>query len=198
MTVAVMLEDLMRGFVAGAAEEASRAIPAKAAKVANRERGRGFSGDADACEALRIGAKPEPAAVDSQAFAAIRSPGHSLESEHGRGLSQDSQDSQGPAAVILSDAELAAVAWTEVDIARFLSRQDRLMRWGWPAAEAERMAERLVARDRAADTRVSCVECRHYRPGRCGNHRSAELSSPDIGRDLAGLLQRCAGFKEAT
>ena len=91
--------------------------------------------------------------------------------------------------------DLAATAWTDADIARFLDRRARLMRWGWTEPEAENLAERLVKRDREGDGRVICAECRHYRPGRCGNHRAALLHSHEVGRDLAAMLQRCPGFK---
>ncbi|MDP1647981.1 MAG: hypothetical protein Q8M01_07255 [Rubrivivax sp.] len=93
--------------------------------------------------------------------------------------------------------DLAAVAWTDGDIARFLDRRARLLRWGWPEPEAEKLADRLVRRDREADDRVSCTDCRHYRPGRCGNHRQAGLHAPDVERDLAAMLQRCPGFDGA-
>lgn len=74
----------------------------------------------------------------------------------------------------------------------------RLLRWGWPAAEAEAMATRLARRDREGDDRTSCAaECAHYRTGGCGNHKRAGLRSPELGRDLAGLLQRCPGFETA-
>ena len=96
---------------------------------------------------------------------------------------------------LLDRPDLAAVVWTDADIARFLDRRARLLRWGWADADAERMAERLVIRDRGGDVRVSCTECTHYRPGRCGNHKAAALLSPEVGRDLAALLQRCAGFQ---
>lgn len=101
------------------------------------------------------------------------------------------------AAPVAASAELlAAPAWTDGDIARFISRRTRLLRWGWPEAEAEELAERLVKRDRAADDdRVNCTECHHHRPGRCGNHRGAGLHSPELGRDLAVMLQRCPGFE---
>ena len=93
---------------------------------------------------------------------------------------------------------MAAVAWTDGDIARFISRRARLLRWGWGEPNAEALADRLTRRDRAADDdRVSCTDCRHYRPGRCGNHRRAGLNVADVGRDLAGLLQRCSGFDGA-
>ena len=91
--------------------------------------------------------------------------------------------------------DLAAVAWTDADIAQFLDRRARLLRWGWGEADAERLADRLALRDREADERVSCTDCRHYRPGRCGNHRRAGLNVADVGRDLAGMLQRCEGFQ---
>ncbi|RTL08575.1 MAG: hypothetical protein EKK62_06900 [Acidimicrobiia bacterium] len=86
------------------------------------------------------------------------------------------------------------MAWTDGDIAAFLARRARLVRWGWPVADAERLAERLVIRDREADARVSCADCQHYRPGRCANHAGAGLHAPEVGRVLAGLLQRCPGF----
>jgi hypothetical protein len=89
---------------------------------------------------------------------------------------------------------LAAEAWTDADIARFLARRDRLLRWGWLESEAENLAGRLTLRDREGDDRVSCADCKHYRPGRCGNHRRAGLNVADVGHDLAGRLQRCPGF----
>ena len=85
-------------------------------------------------------------------------------------------------------------AWTDTDIARFVDRRARLQRWGWTEPEAAKLAERLGLRDRADDERVSCADCGHYRPGRCGNHRAAGLTVADVGRGLATLLQRCPGF----
>lgn len=92
----------------------------------------------------------------------------------------------------------AAVAWTEADIATFLEYQSRLLRWGWSVVDAEQLADRLVQRDRGGDARRACVECRQYRPGRCGAFRVAGLRTADIGRDLAVLLQRCPGFSALT
>jgi hypothetical protein len=100
------------------------------------------------------------------------------------------------AAVLDAKPELLAFLGADP---RFNARRERLLRWGWNAADAEAMAERLIRRDREADDRVSCAaDCKHYRPGRCGNHRAADLSTPDVGRDLAALLQRCGGFEEPT
>ncbi len=94
--------------------------------------------------------------------------------------------------------DLDAVAWSDADTARFHDRRARLLRWGWAEPEAEKLADRLARRDRERDERVSCTDCRHYRPGRCGNHRRAGLSVADVGRDLAAMLQRCAGFDPRT
>lgn len=76
-----------------------------------------------------------------------------------------------------------------------VDRRARLLRWGWPAQEAERLATRLARRDLENDDRVSCGDCKHYRPGRCCNHRRAGLGSTELGRDLAAMLQRCSGFE---
>lgn len=86
-------------------------------------------------------------------------------------------------------------SWTEAEISVFIDRYERLLRWGWSEIEAENLAERLVWRDRDADDRVVCAECRYYRGERCGNHKDAILNVADRGRNLAGLLQRCAGFR---
>ena len=187
---ASFLDDLMAGFAVP--------TPAIAANPANRQQWRGLPADGERCEGLRIAAKREPAAddagLDSQGFAGLRNPADALESEQRRGVSQDSQDSQGvvPAP---EHPYFAAVAWTDADIARYLARHARLLRWGWAEPEAEALAERLVIRDRECDARVSCADCEHYRPGRCGNHRRAGLQAPEVGRDWVALLQRCPGFQ---
>lgn len=108
---------------------------------------------------------------------------------------------KGLLAVLAGDREADAAEppgdpWPGEPPSRFDARRDRLLRWGWPAAEADAMAGRLAHRDAQADDRVVCAaDCGHYRPGRCGNHLRAGLLSSDLGRDLAGLLQRCPGFQ---
>ena len=94
-------------------------------------------------------------------------------------------------------ADLAAVAWTDADIGRFLDVQDRLLRKGWPEVEADTVAGRIVRARREVDDRRACVECRHLLRGlRCGNARAAGIGR-ELGRDLAELLQRCPGFADA-
>lgn len=197
-SVAALLADLI--------EPAGFAVPlptpAKAAKAANRKHWRGVAADPSVCEGLRIPASPGASvaqdAADSQTFAALRKTVSAAGSEERRGSSQDSQDSLWSASTreTAPAVELAAVAWTDGDIARFLDRRARLLRWGWSEPNAEALAERLTRRDREADDRVSCADCRHFRPWRCCNHRRAGLQSAEIGSGLAGLLQCCDGFNE--
>jgi hypothetical protein len=116
---------------------------------------------------------------DSQTFA-------TAENRTSTSDSQDSQDSQGGGRPLHPrDPRLA-----------------RLLRWGWPVVEAEALAARLARRDAQAaagdaDERAVCIDCSNYRPGRCTRHRAAGLHSPEIGRDLAALAQRCAAHKPA-
>ena len=174
--------------------------PEKTANSAKRQQWRGAAGTLTPCEGLRISANSDPAtastAPDSQAFAAVRSPTNTPKSEERCGLSQDSQDSQRvPVQCEVSDS-IDMPTWADEDVARFIDRRSRLLRWGWATSEAEALAERLRLRDLHADYRHSCAECQHYRPGRCGNHRQAGLHAPEVGRDLATLLQHCAGFTQ--
>jgi hypothetical protein len=96
-----------------------------------------------------------------------------------------------PVLLALLDGDAAS---GNAEARRFIARRARLLGWGWPEPQAEAVAERLLQRDRDVEVRVACVECKHYRPGRCGNHKRAGLGSDEVGRDLAGLLQRCDGF----
>jgi hypothetical protein len=80
--------------------------------------------------------------------------------------------------------------------ARFRARRERLLRCGWSPDEADALADRLRSRDADQDDRRSCAaDCLHYRLGRCGNWRRAGFFAPELGRDLAGTLQRCPGFE---
>lgn len=99
------------------------------------------------------------------------------------------------ALLAVSEGSQSAQTPADPEAVRFAARRARLLRWGWPAAEADEMAERLTRRDLNGDDRASCTECASYRPGRCGNHRRAGLFSPEVGRDLVAMLQRCPGFR---
>ena len=201
MSVA-LLDDLLASYMEPVRVAFAAPTPAKAAKAANPEHPCGPAPAFAICEGLRIPANAAGANAEvnpnSQTFAGIRKPKTGPRSVQTCGSSQDSQNSQGYPlqCATVSDADLAAVAWTDADIARFLDRRARLMRWGWAEPEAESLAERLVKRDREHDERVSCIDCGHYRAGRCGSRRHAGLHGSAIGRELASLLQRCPGFEE--
>ena len=103
---------------------------------------------------------------------------------------------QRPYRLSAAEADAAhAEPWNDAVIARFVARVVLLMRRGFDATDADDLAERLHLRDAQGDGRTLCLECRHYRPGRCGNHRRAGLTVADVGRDLAAMLQRCPAFE---
>jgi hypothetical protein len=88
-----------------------------------------------------------------------------------------------------------AGGWDDAEISRFQARTAALRRRGITGDVADDLATRLTLRDREQDERVLCMECRHYRPGRCGNHKAAGLASFEVGSDLSTMLQRCPGFQ---
>ena len=100
-----------------------------------------------------------------------------------------------PYTLTRAEADTAhAEPWDEAVIGRFVARVGLFLRRGFSASDADDLAERLVLRDRLADDRVCCVECAHYRPGRCGNHQRAGLSCAELAVDVSVRLQRCGGF----
>mgnify|MGYP001018416556 FL=1 len=91
-------------------------------------------------------------------------------------------------------------AWNTSEIALFNRRAALFVRRGADEAQAEKLADRLVTRDREDDDRRLCLECRHLQgatPWRCGNWCMAGVAvrSGDAGlaRDIVMLLQRCPG-----
>lgn len=80
-----------------------------------------------------------------------------------------------------------------------MARQALFMERGASPQDAERMADKLVSRDRGEDDRHICLECRHLRgdgPYRCGNARAAGLHT-DLARELVLTLQNCHGYDAA-
>ena len=193
---AALLDDLLASFLAPAGDAHAGPTPAKAAKAANHEHPCGLAPHSRTCEGLRISAKVEQTAPgadpDSQIFAAVRNPQTGPQGKQTYGSSQDSQNSQG-----CPPTYATGTAWTDGDIARFLDRRARLLRWGWAEAEAEKLAERLAVRDRERDGRRMCLECAHLqRAGgwRCGQWKQAGIGGAALPADLVQLLQRCEGF----
>lgn len=86
--------------------------------------------------------------------------------------------------------ELAGLpAWSDAEITLFEKRQARITWMGYGHI-AERLAEKLLHRDRELDERRLCVECAHGGPGwRCKKLGEAFFLEQ---------LQRCPSFKEIT
>lgn len=175
-TVADLLGDLL------APVRTVAPILAKAANPANRKDSCGSAADSTRCESLRNLANPLPALMadrlDSQTFAGVRRLPEGPQSEQRRGVSQDSQDSQGcPEAI---------------------DRAHRIRRRGFTEPDAVALAERLHLRDVQGDRRRMCVECVHLqaRPWRCRNHKAADVPH-ELAGELTTILQDCPGFNTA-
>ena len=90
------------------------------------------------------------------------------------------------------------MAWTDADIARFLDRRARLIRWGWAQPQAEKLAERLHLRDLEGDDRRDCLECLNMRRDRrCSARTVADVPGGELIDALPAILQRCGQFKDA-
>jgi len=91
-----------------------------------------------------------------------------------------------------------SAAMTTAEIAALGARVGRFAGLGVPARQAERLADRLVLRDREKEGRALCLECIHYRAGgRCVNAKRAglaDVSQTALPAYLAATLQRCDGF----
>jgi hypothetical protein len=87
-------------------------------------------------------------------------------------------------------------AMNTAEIDRFLRREAQFTNKGLAGDDAERLADRLVFRDRDGDDRRVCLECSHLQGlglWRCGNSDRAGVGR-DLPRELAVTLQRCPGF----
>ncbi|MBS0508998.1 MAG: hypothetical protein JSR53_16615 [Proteobacteria bacterium] len=99
---------------------------------------------------------------------------------------------------------LHSSAWNTSEIELFNRRAALFVRRGADDAVAERLADRLVQRDREADDMRTCMECRHLQgnaPWRCGNWQVAGVAiragDAGLARELATTMQRCPGFAAA-
>ena len=89
------------------------------------------------------------------------------------------------------------------EIELFQARSVRFAERGLSGNESESMAEKLVARDRDADDRRFCLECKHFSgysqaSWRCGNWPTGGIAIRMRERllpaDFVLQLQRCDGF----
>ena len=94
-----------------------------------------------------------------------------------------------------------STAMNTAEIDTFTVRLARFTDWGVILEDAERIADRLVIRDREQDDRVVCVECKYLQGLTCRNWIKAGIAIKAEGAILPSsftvLLQRCDGFKPA-
>lgn len=91
---------------------------------------------------------------------------------------------------------------TGPEIATFTARLARFTDMGLDLEAGERLAGKLVIRDREQDDRRQCLECLHlHGDGRCGNWRRAggpiRAHDAQLPKDFVNLMQRCDGFTDA-
>ena len=91
--------------------------------------------------------------------------------------------------------ECHACGWSDAEIATFTARAARFAQSR--RADAEHLAERLTLRDRQADDRRMCVECRELEPsGRCGAARRGAIPGADRRLEpVPDILMRCEAFR---
>ena len=85
------------------------------------------------------------------------------------------------------------------EIDTFTARLARFTDKGLNLDDGEALADKLVIRDREADERRLCLECKHlagYGPWRCNQWRRAGLGQPGIPADMAQQFQRCDGYTQ--
>lgn len=87
------------------------------------------------------------------------------------------------------------------EIDTFMGRLALFTDKGLSQDEAERLADKLVVRDRESDDRRLCLECVHLQGHgrwRCGNWSAAGVAQSGLASELAKTLQRCNGYPAAT
>ena len=86
------------------------------------------------------------------------------------------------------------------EIDTFTARLDNFIRRELLEPESEKLADKLVLRDRESDDRRLCLECAHLagRAGvmRCAQWQRAGLGAAGVPAGYHLVLQRCDGFKD--
>lgn len=89
------------------------------------------------------------------------------------------------------------MAMNTKEVDTFISRVEHFAIKGVSYEAAERLADKLVIRDREGDDRRLCLECAHLQGAgrwRCVNWKQAEVAQVGLSRDLVVMLQRCPGY----
>lgn len=91
-----------------------------------------------------------------------------------------------------------STAMNGAEMDTFTARLAQFTDRGLILADAERLADKLVQRDREGGDRRVCLECLHLQRGRCGNWQVAGVAirsrDAQLSPDLVLQLQRCDGF----
>ena len=99
-----------------------------------------------------------------------------------------------------------SAAMTGAEIDTFTARLARFTDKGLDLNAGERLADKLVIRDRECGDRRACLECRHlagHAPGSwaCGGWKQAGIAirarDAQLPTDFVNVLQRCEGFTDA-
>lgn len=98
----------------------------------------------------------------------------------------------------------ATAAMNAGEIDTFTARMSHFSQKAIHLEASERLADRLVIRDRNCDDRRNCLECLHLQRSngwRCGNWQRAGVATrardATLAADFVDLLQRCDGFADA-
>ena len=87
------------------------------------------------------------------------------------------------------------------EIDTFTARLHHFTRRGLAESDAERLADKLVTRDREGDDRRLCLECLHLKSGGggwgCNQWQRAGLGASGLPAELVRQLQRCDDFKDS-
>ncbi len=86
-------------------------------------------------------------------------------------------------------------AMNTAEIEQFTARLTRFAGRGLALADAERLADKMVIRDREGDDRRVCLECAHLSGRRCGGWQHAGIGGPVVPAELVQRPQRCPAFR---
>lgn len=112
-------------------------------------------------------------------------------------LCEPTLDRGNPYMTVAQANECHACGWSDEEIATFSWREARFRQLR--RADAHQLAERLTLRDRQADDRRMCCECRELGDtGRCAAARRGEIPGADRRLEpVVNLLQCCEAFRPA-
>lgn len=93
-----------------------------------------------------------------------------------------------------------SVAMNTMEICTLTERLALFTDKGASLQNAERLADRLVHRDREGDLRRLCLECTHLygvSRWRCGRAKRGAMATAELPHELVQVLQRCDSFQAA-